>query len=68
MSEERLSRILEHCRQEHRPELGAELVAGTAEIQIRHQFSGEDRTRALKDLRELLEIEVQRHGLGGGSR
>jgi hypothetical protein len=68
MSKERLSRILERCREERRPELAADLVADTAEIQIRHQFSGDDRTRALKDLRELLDNEMQRHGLGGGGR
>lgn len=68
MSEERLTRILEKCRAQTQPDVSADLVARTAEIQIRSQFSGGDRSRPLKELRELLEVEMQRQGLGGSGR
>lgn len=60
MTEDRLARILERLRAEHQPQLNSEMVANTARIQVRHQFSSDDRARARREMREEIETEVKR--------
>jgi hypothetical protein len=63
MSSTRLSEILERLRSDRFPDLKADLVRQVAEVEERNVFD-DDRRGALKELRNLIAIEIQAARVG----
>jgi hypothetical protein len=63
MSSTRLSEILERIRSDRFPDLKAALVKQVAEVEERNVFD-DDRRSALKELRNLIAIEIQAARVG----
>jgi hypothetical protein len=59
----RLHRILEGIRERDHSDLRREFVAQVAEVEERNVFD-DDRKEALKELRQLVQMEVQSERLG----